>query len=70
MVLGTVALAVVGRVVLGLVAARIRSVVRWKPARVLDALLGAVASAVATLLVLWVVAGRRGRRRCRRSCRP
>ncbi|MEZ0492348.1 MarP family serine protease [Kineococcus sp. TBRC 1896] len=56
-VLGTVALAVVGRVVLGLVAARVRSVVRWELARVLDALLGAVASAVATLLVVWVVAG-------------
>jgi S1-C subfamily serine protease len=56
-VLGTVALAVVGRVVLGLVASRLRSVVRWKPARLLDALLGAVAAAVATLLVVWVVAG-------------
>ncbi|WP_432541905.1 MarP family serine protease [Kineococcus sp. SYSU DK002] len=56
-VLGTVALAVVGRVLLGFVAARVRAHVRWAPARLVDAVLGAVAGGVATLLVLWVVAG-------------
>ncbi|WP_432561472.1 MarP family serine protease [Kineococcus sp. SYSU DK003] len=56
-VLGTLALAVVGRILLGLLAARLRAHVRWRPARFVDAVLGAVAGALATLLVVWVVAG-------------
>jgi S1-C subfamily serine protease len=56
-VLGTLALAVLGRLLLGFVGARLRSHVRWRPARFADAVLGAVAAVVATLLVVWVVAG-------------
>ncbi len=56
-VVGTVVLAVVGRLVLGAVALRLRRLVRWRPARLADSLLGALAGAVATLLVVWVVAG-------------
>ncbi|WP_432498947.1 MarP family serine protease [Kineococcus gypseus] len=56
-VLGTVVLAVVGRVLLSALAARLRSRVRWRPARLADSALGALAGALATLLVVWVVAG-------------
>ncbi|WP_328294377.1 MarP family serine protease [Kineococcus sp. NBC_00420] len=56
-VLGTLVLAVLGRLVLSFVGARLRSHVRWRPARFADAVLGAVAGLVATLLVVWVVAG-------------
>ncbi|WP_369052669.1 MarP family serine protease [Kineococcus terrestris] len=56
-VVGTLALALVGRLVLGVVGLRLRRAVSWAPARAVDALLGAAASVLATLLVLWVVAG-------------
>ncbi|NAZ87988.1 MarP family serine protease [Kineococcus indalonis] len=56
-VVGTLVLAVLGRLLLGTLAARLRGRVRSRPARVADSLLGALAGAVATLLVLWVVAG-------------
>ncbi|WP_432497197.1 MarP family serine protease [Kineococcus auxinigenes] len=56
-VLGTLALAVVGRLLLGALAVRLRRLVRWRPARLADSLLGALAGGVATLLVVWVVAG-------------
>ena len=56
-VLGTLALAVLGRLVLSFVGSRLRAHVRWRPARLADAVLGAVAGLVATLLVVWVVAG-------------
>ncbi|MFB9377637.1 MarP family serine protease [Kineococcus gynurae] len=56
-VLGTVVLAILGRLVLGLVGLAIRRRVRWRPARTLDSVLGAVAGLLATSLVVWVVAG-------------
>ena len=56
-VVGTLALAVLGRLLLSFVGARLRSHVRWRPARFADAVLGAVAGLIATLLVVWVVAG-------------
>ena len=56
-VLGTVVLAVLGRLLLSVLGARLRAHVRWRPARLADAVLGAVAGLVATLLVVWVVAG-------------
>ncbi|NAZ82746.1 MarP family serine protease [Kineococcus sp. R8] len=56
-VVGTIALALVGRLLLGLVGLRVRRRVAWRPARAADALLGAVAGLVSTLLVVWVVAG-------------
>ncbi|WP_432571224.1 MarP family serine protease [Kineococcus sp. SYSU DK005] len=56
-VAGTLLMAVVGRLALAALAARLRGRVRWRPARLLDSLLGALAAGVATLLVVWVVAG-------------
>ncbi|NAZ76153.1 serine protease, partial [Kineococcus sp. T13] len=56
-VVGTLALAVVGRLLAGLVGLRLRSRVSWRPARFADAVLGALAGLVSTLLVVWVVAG-------------
>jgi len=56
-VVGTVALALLGRLLLGVVGLRVRRRVAWRPARAADKLLGAVAGLVATLLVVWVVAG-------------
>ncbi|MCI3926167.1 MarP family serine protease [Paenibacillus sp. TRM 82003] len=56
-VLGTLALAVVGRLLLSAVALRLRRGVRSRSARLVDAGLGALAAGVATLLVVWVVAG-------------
>ena len=56
-VVGTLATAFVGRLLLGVVGLRLRRHVRWRPARAADALLGACAGLVATLLVVWVVAG-------------
>lgn len=56
-VIGTIALALVGRLLLGIVGLRIRSRVRWRPARAADAVFGALAGVLSTLLVVWVVAG-------------
>jgi len=56
-VVGTVALALLGRLLLGVLGLWVRRRVAWRPARAADKLLGAVAGLVATLLVVWVVAG-------------
>jgi len=56
-VIGTIALALVGRLVLGIAGLRLRSRVQWRPVRAADAVLGALAGLLSTLLVVWVVAG-------------
>ncbi|WP_345713762.1 CvpA family protein, partial [Kineococcus glutinatus] len=56
-VVAVVLLALLGRLLLGLTGTLLRRRVRWRPVRVLDALLGATAGAVATALVIWVAAG-------------
>ena len=49
-------LAVVGQVLVGLVARRLRAGIRSRPGRVLDASAGAAVSVAAMLLVVWLVA--------------
>ena len=49
-------LAGLGQFVVGLVGTRIRRVVTWRPARVIDSVLGTVVSALTVLLVAWIVA--------------
>lgn len=56
-VLGVLALAWVAQVLGSLLGRRLRAVVSWRPARVVDAVLGAAASLVVVALVLWFVAG-------------
>ena len=56
-VLGVLALAWVGQLLGGLLGRRLREVVSWRPARLLDSALGAVAAVVVVGLVLWFVAG-------------
>ncbi len=50
------ALATVGQLLLTLVAARLRGQLTWRPARLLDAGLGAAAGVVSVLLVSWFLA--------------
>ena len=56
-VIGTIALALVGRLLLGIAGLRLRSRVQWRPVRAADAVLGGLAGLLSTLLVVWVVAG-------------
>jgi S1-C subfamily serine protease len=49
--------AVVGQTIAGMVGYRVRSVLTWRPARLVDATLGAVVSVTAMLLVVWFLAG-------------
>lgn len=49
-------LAGLGQFAVGLVGTRIRRVVTWRPARVVDSVLGTVLSALTVLLVAWIVA--------------
>lgn len=49
-------LAGLGQFGVGLLGARVRRVVTWRPARIVDAVLGAIVSAVTVLLVAWIVA--------------
>lgn len=56
-VVGTMALALGGRLLVSLLGRRLRRQVQWRPARVAESLLGAFAGLVSTLLVVSVVAG-------------
>lgn len=49
-------LAGLGQFAAGLLGTRIRTVVTWRPARVVDSVLGTVISALTVLLVAWIVA--------------
>jgi len=49
-------LAGLGQFAVGLIGTRIRGVVTWRPARVIDSVLGTVVSALTVLLVAWIVA--------------
>lgn len=48
-------LAGLGQFAVGLIGTRIRRVVTWRPARVVDSVLGTVVSALTVLLVAWIV---------------
>lgn len=50
------ALAGLGQFAVGLLGARLRRVVTWRPARIVDSVLGTVVSAITVLLVAWIVA--------------
>ncbi len=56
-VLGVLAVAWLGQVLGALLGRRLRSVVSWRPARLVDSVLGAAATLVVVCLVLWFVAG-------------
>ncbi len=49
-------LAGLGQFAVGLLGTRLRQVVTWRPARVVDSVLGTVLSALTVLLVAWIVA--------------
>lgn len=49
-------LAGLGQFGVGLLGARVRQVVTWRPARIVDSVLGTVLSALTVLLVAWIVA--------------
>lgn len=49
-------LAGLGQFAVGLIGTRLRRVVTWRPARVVDSVLGTVISALTVLLVAWIVA--------------
>ena len=49
-------LAGLGQFAVGLIGARLRRVVTWRPARVVDSVLGTVVSVITVLLVAWIVA--------------
>ena len=49
-------LAGLGQYAVGLIGARLRQVVTWRPARVVDSVLGTMVSALTVLVVAWIVA--------------
>lgn len=57
LLVGVVALACAGQALGSLLGRRLRAVVSWRPARLLDSVLGAAAALVVVCLVLWFVAG-------------
>ncbi len=57
LVVGVLAVGWLGQVLGSLLGSQLRGVVRWRPARALDAALGAIASVVVVSLVVWFVAG-------------